>query len=136
MLLADWSKLAGAGCSLVGAVVHVSGVFDLAPLTQTTINEPLKMDSIAAEQNSPLRLCSLVSDLSHWRHILLVGENDSSEFQRQSREYSEALSSLGCETRFHLVSERDHFDICEALGQPGSEVLDIVLRDLKTFKLL
>ena len=48
MLASDWSKVAGVPADLVRAGVAISGVFDVAPLIPTSLNEALRLDAEAA----------------------------------------------------------------------------------------
>ena len=55
MLATDWKTLdPDAPADLVPAAYAISGVFDLAPLTQISINEDLKLDEAEARRVSPL----------------------------------------------------------------------------------
>jgi len=91
MLLADWSTLPHSERPLAGAAVYLSGVFDLEPLLETTVNEPLRMDVECARRNSPMYLMRQISQVSEFAHVVLVGAEESREFHRQSSEFAAAL---------------------------------------------
>ncbi|XP_037084380.1 kynurenine formamidase-like [Pollicipes pollicipes] len=129
-MLADWSTLPAAQRPLVGAAVYVSGVFDLEPLLSTTVNAALRLDAAGARRHSPLRQCATLAALPEFRHVVLVGEHDSPEFVRQTREFAAGLRQAGCRAVDHVVAGRDHFDVCEALADAGSDVMKVVQQQL------
>lgn len=80
-------------------VFHLAGIFDLQPLIDIYVNEPLKMDLAEAQANSPLLLTAKMShnfdeeDLKKTFHIeLIVGEFDSPAFISQGKSYAEKVS--------------------------------------------
>ena len=89
MLGTDWKAFASdAPADLVPAAYSVSGVFDLQPLVQVSINQDLQLDEAEARRVSPL----------HWsipagRTLdAVVGALESEEFLRQSRTIAESLA--------------------------------------------
>lgn len=74
----------------IKSIIPVSGVFDLTPLPQTTLNEPLKMDLTEAQSLSP----QLKTDFAvpHETRklinlIIVYGSYDSPAFIKQSEQY-------------------------------------------------
>jgi len=53
LLATDWLAL-GVPANLVRGITAISGVFDLAPLIETSINDKLGLDQKSARQCSPL----------------------------------------------------------------------------------
>jgi len=103
---------------LIRGLVHISGVFDLTPLVNTYVNEPLKLDSEKAKQMSPMFNLDLLKQspkLKTIRHLVVVGENDSAEFKRQSKTYSQALDAADMAVDTEEIPSVDHFDIVEKL---------------------
>lgn len=100
------------------AGVAISGVFELKPLLDTSINEKLGLDDNRAHDLSP----------TYWRprpRVLIdawVGANESSEFHRQSREFTEAWTRAGANVRLETVSEADHFGAIAPLCDPNSDL--------------
>lgn len=112
----EWQTLdAGAPNDLVPAAYAISGVFDLAPLTQVSINSDLRLTDKTARDLSPI----------YWRvprgRMLdaVVGGNESSEFLRQSQVIAEAWKPFA-ETRYEAIPGKNHFDVIEALADPDS----------------
>ena len=117
MVASNWSKVAGVPADLVRAGVAISGVFDLAPLIPTSINDLVHMDETSARAASPLswppppKGCTLVA---------AVGGNESSEFLRQSWVVAEAWARAGLKTECLVVPGTDHFTIVDQLTKPTS----------------
>ena len=53
MVASDWSKVAGVPADLVRAGVAISGVFDLAPLIPTSINDLVRFDDAVGARRQP-----------------------------------------------------------------------------------
>lgn len=101
-----------------GAVL-MSGIFEVAPLIGTYINDALGLDTDTAERNSPA-----LSDLSGFpRTVIAWGENETDEFKRQSRFFAALLRAAGGQVEALEMPARNHFDLVDdiangsALGQ-------------------
>ena len=117
MLATDWKTLApDAPADLVPAAYAISGVFDLAPLTQISVNQDLKLDEKSAHACSPL----------YWRVPAgrsldaVVGAIESSEFLRQSKTIAEAWRQGMALTRYEAVPDANHFTVLDPLSDPNS----------------
>jgi arylformamidase len=110
---------------LAGGVL-LSGVYDLRPLVGTYINEALRLDEPAAERLSPLGrpMCRPVP------LVIAVGENETSEFHRQTAEFAADRRRAGHPVAERRVAGRHHFDLPYDLGDARSELgrltLDLV----------
>ncbi|MES2189800.1 MAG: alpha/beta hydrolase [Pseudomonadota bacterium] len=93
--------------SVIRGGVLVSGLFDLAPVQQTTPNEWLQLDAQRAKALSPIHLLPP----STTRLCIATAELDTDEFKRQSVAYAAACSQYGCEVQYLEVAGRNHFDI-------------------------
>ena len=82
MLARDWSGFSGVPTDLVRYGYAISGVFDLAPLIGTSLNEALGLTSGTARVASPL---FRPPPPKGRRLIAAVGGDESEEFLRQSR---------------------------------------------------
>lgn len=117
MLATDWRAVdSGLTETPVAAAFAISGLFDLAPLLHTSINDALRLDAAEAKRLSPI----------DWRpppgSILdvVVGGNESSEFLRQSREIADGWGRLGVATRYEAIPGANHFTVVEPLVDPAS----------------
>ena len=81
MLARDWSGFPGVPADLVRAGYAISGMFDLAPLIGTSINEAVGLTAGTARAASPL---FRPPPPKGRRFIAAVGGDESSEFLRQA----------------------------------------------------
>ncbi len=102
----------------IDRTVLLSGVFDLRPLLQTTVNDPLEMDEAAAAALSP-QLLPVAAD-----HPVLVawGDNETDAFKMQSRSYAAHLSESGLRVAAFECAGRNHFDIVGDVTDPHTEL--------------
>lgn len=116
MAVTDWQAL-GFEAPLIKGVVALSGVFDLRPLVHTYINDPLGMDEHAAAMASPaFHLKTACPLLAAW------GENEPSEFGRQSRDLTAMWAETGEGAICYEVPGRNHFDLVWAMSDPDQQL--------------
>jgi arylformamidase len=118
------------GAVAVSGVILLSGVFDLRPLVQTYINDPLGLDDERAAALSPL----LVPTAKNTPHIVAVGEIETDEFLRQSSEMAAHIRRGGAPIAERIVPGRNHFDLPFDLARP-SELHTLTLDLLRTGEL-
>ena len=121
MLQSNWSDyVVGYQGRYTGNVIKgvcaVSGVYDLQPLVDTYVNEPLKMDVTEAQKNSPL-LLPLPKAVPI---IIAFGDNETSEFKRQSKVMAEKLCTQGFDVQYQEIVGRNHFDVIVDLSDKSS----------------
>ena len=63
--------------------------------------------------------------------IFTVGENETSEFHRQTNEYMNACNQKGIETSFIEILGFNHFDIALELNKKDSPLFQAVLKQIK-----
>ena len=93
----DYKKLYNVESKNIKGLFLVSGVYDLRPLTKTTVNDNLKLSEIEAAEFSPLLRdeCFLSSkSLKEIIVYLSYGEFESNEFKAQSKNYTEVMIFL------------------------------------------
>jgi arylformamidase len=115
---------------LVRSAYAVSGLFDLAPLLHTRVNDKLALDEIEARAMSPL-LWEPHADLGLVLDAV-VGGAESAEYHRQSRAIVDAWGAKGVATRYEEAPGRHHFDVIAPLADPGSamvkRLVDLAMR--------
>lgn len=99
--------LAVAARNQVAGLVLVSGVFDLRPIAETSINDALGLTQTQAHDLSPI----LVNFPYPCPSEVLVGGEESPSFHEQARTAFEYLSKMGSESKLLSISGLDHFDI-------------------------
>ncbi len=114
MVATDWQKLwPKAPADLVPAGFAISGVFDLAPLVKTSMNQDFRLDAEEARRISPM-----FWPLPPGRALdAAVGDLESSEFKRQSRTMADTWRKASAETRY-AEFPGNHFTILDALADP------------------
>lgn len=114
----DWEQH-GAPADLVPVATGISGVYELAPLIHTPMNEDFHLTESEARRQSPL----------YWRppagrpFDVIVGDAESSEFLRQSRVIAETWGKAGAQTRFEAIPGTNHFTVIDAMPDPQSAMV-------------
>lgn len=125
MLGTDWSKVApGLPRGLVRAALPVSGVFDLRPLVETSMNADLRLDEAEAACVSPLLWQAPEDGILH----AAVGDQESHEFLRQSREISSAWGAAGVHTAYVEIPGANHFTAIESFAEPHGSLTERLAR--------
>jgi arylformamidase len=119
MVATDWQKLwPKVPSDLVPAGYAISGVFDLRPLTKTSMNQDFRLDDAEAERISPILWA-----IPAGRALdAAVGDLESSEFKRQSRAMADAWGKAKAETRYAEMPG-NHFTVIDALADPNNPMV-------------
>lgn len=125
MMATDWSRTAGVPADLVRAACPLSGVFELAPLVGTSINDAVGLDAASAAAASPL---SWPAPPKGHAVVAAVGGDESAEFHRQGRTLADAWARAGLEAEYLSVPGANHFTILDELATPGSALFERVVR--------
>jgi arylformamidase len=123
MVATDWSKVAGVPADLVRAGVAISGVFELAPLIGTSINDLVGLDETSARVASPLLWPAPPKGRTL---VAAVGGDESPEFLRQSRIIADAWACAGVTTECFVVPGTNHFTVVDALTDPQAPLFQKV----------
>jgi arylformamidase len=108
---------------LVPAGYAISGLFDLAPLTQISVNADLKLTEKTAHDASPI----------HWQVPIgrtldaVVGEIESAEFLRQSKTIAEVWQGTA-QTRYEEIAGANHFTVLDPLPDANSPMTKRVVK--------
>jgi arylformamidase len=113
----DWAEHGLPPTPFCGGL-SISGIFELEPLVNTSMNSAIKLSVDEA------RAWSLVEGCPHVAAplALAVGEKESAEFHRQSAELAAAWPEICRAPR--SISGRHHFDVVEELGRAGTPVFE------------
>ncbi len=121
--LSDWDELGLDESPIAGAVL-LSGVYDLRPLVETYINDPLGLDVSEAWRLSPQRLIDEGSSLP--TALIAVGEIETASFHAQTHRLV-VSSGARFDAQELIVAGRNHFDIVHDLSDEtttlGADVL-------------
>jgi arylformamidase len=120
LLATDWPAFdASLPQNLVRAAYSISGLFDLGPLVETSINKALHLDSKTARAASPL----FSAAPTRGSLDAVVGETESAEYFRQSQGIVEAWGATGLATRFGMVPGANHITAIAPLADPDSPMV-------------
>jgi arylformamidase len=117
LLATDWSNVEpDLPEHLVPAAYGISGLYNLKPLTETSINTALRLTFEEAERESPLfwpAPSRLVMDA-------VVGGAESDEYLKQSRRITDVWGLSGVQTRYEEIAGANHFTVLASLPDPQS----------------
>lgn len=116
----DWAELSLPPTPFRGGL-SISGVFELEPLVNTTMNTAIGLDAEKARALSLGPSCPHVAAPL----VLCVGALESPEFHRQSAELARAWPEV-CRAPIDIPG-RHHFDVVEELGRAGTPVFKEVI---------
>jgi len=117
MLATDWrAEDQGVRADLVPAACAISGLFDLTPLVEVSMNQDLRLTAADAREGSPLFWPAPAGHaLEAW-----CGALESDEFRRQNRIIVEAWGKGGVDTFWMEVADTNHFTVITPLADPAS----------------
>lgn len=109
----DW-KQAGLPADAVKGYVLISGMYELYPVSLSARASYVKFDERTLEELSTMRHLERVSAPV----TVVYGTLETPEFQRQSREFAEALSKAGKPVQLVVAEGYNHFEVMETLANP------------------
>jgi arylformamidase len=101
----------------VAGLLLIGGAFDLRPISESYVNDVVRMTTSDAQRLSPLYL----PPARNVPVTLRVGELEPSEFHRQSAELADRWSGA-TQMNLAVVPGRDHFDVLNELDSPGGSL--------------
>jgi len=124
--ITDWRKDCGLPADAVKGYTLQSGMYDLRGPRLSKRGAYVKFTDAMEEELSPQRhLDRIVAPV-----VLVYGSNETPEFQRQSRDFAEALRQAGKPVELIYAEGYNHFEIAETLANPYGHVGRAVLKQL------
>lgn len=111
---------------LVKGGVSVSGLFDLQPLVNTSINDKVRMDAPTARRNSPL----FMEPATEAPLALFYGGDETPAFHEQSVVFAKAWGGKGVPVRCEAVPGTDHFTVLTGMDEPSHPATGAILDQL------
>jgi arylformamidase len=125
LLATDWPAFApGLPHRLVRSSMALSGVFDLAPLVYTSLNDMLLLDEPAAKAASPFLWPAPAGATLD----AIVGGDESAEYHRQSRVITDIWGLEGVSTRYEPALGANHYTVIAPLAEPESALVNRLCR--------
>jgi arylformamidase len=104
----------------VPAAYSISGLFELSPLIQTSLNEKLELTPKHAKAYSPLFWPAPKGKTLD----AIVGGDESSEYLRQSADIVAAWGEDGVTTRYEEIEGANHFTVIDPLTDRNSAMCE------------
>ncbi|MET3515143.1 dipeptidyl aminopeptidase/acylaminoacyl peptidase [Pseudacidovorax sp. 1753] len=99
---------------VVKGAVLISGLYDLKPVRLSSRSAYVRFDDEVEHRLSPMRhLDRIRSPL-----VVIYGTNESPEFIRQSKEFSELAAARGKRVQLLAAKGYNHFEVLETLASP------------------
>jgi arylformamidase len=120
----DWPQ-ANLPADLIKGVCGISGLYDLEPVRRSNVNDWLRLDAESAARNSPsANLPAVPTPL-----LAVAGENETSEFCRQTLDFGERWAALGYPADARILAGLNHYSIVLEYLNPSS-ALTLATREL------
>lgn len=122
LLTTDWQAL-GAPADLLKGGVAMSGMYELYPVMKSSRSSYVKLQGNELAELSPMRHLDRIA----CPVIVVHGERESPEFQRQATEFATALAGMGRLRARLVLPDRNHFEVPEAFNDASSALSRAVL---------
>jgi acetyl esterase/lipase len=117
-MVCDGTQLSATILDRINAVTSISGLHDLRPLMNTSMNATLRITADEARQESP----AMREPKSPTRITCWVGSDERPEFIRQNDLLVAAWGERGASISGHQASGRHHFNVIDDLCDPESHL--------------
>src|SRR5450830_1292964 len=127
LLTTDWSSL-GAPIELIKGGVTMSGMYELYPVLLSARSSYVRVSAGEVAALSPLRhLDRIVCPV-----IVVNGDRESPEFQRQAAEFASVLAGMGKLRGLFVLPAKNHFEVPGALSDASDVLSRSILEMMKT----
>ncbi|HVJ53302.1 MAG TPA: alpha/beta hydrolase [Aliidongia sp.] len=111
------------GHRAVSAVLGISGLYELEPISLNYLNDKLRLDAAEVAAFSPIRHIRTGARL-----LLTVGGIELPELIRQTEDYAAAARAAGEAVTLIPAPGHDHFTVLENLARPDGPALEALTR--------
>ncbi|TPI52117.1 MULTISPECIES: alpha/beta hydrolase [unclassified Mesorhizobium] len=113
----------------LAACAPISGIFDLEPLVETSLNAALELDQERAAKLSPIRRRPMACPLTAF-----VGAAETSDFAGQSRQFVEHWRAAGQHAELVSLRDKNHYTVLCDLLEERSEIAEGIMRLAQAFR--
>lgn len=117
MLATRWSEVEGVPDDLVRRAFAISGIYDLRPICNVSVNEDVRLTPQTAKAASPLFWAPPPGNSVF---TAAVGGLESAEFKRQSHTLIDVWSKVGVTAGYMEIPDANHFTVVHALSKPDN----------------
>ena len=125
VILTDWTEY-NLPLDIIKGGTLLSGIYDVRPIVETYINEPLKLNLKDAKDLSPL----FKVKENKTQLIVTWGENETTEFKRQSIEFENKWKEIGNRSTLLEVQHANHFDILFYMLDKDCSLRSLIMRQI------
>jgi arylformamidase len=116
LMTTDWQTDYGVPMTILKGGASGSGMYDLKPVRLSKRSEFVKFtDETEAKLSAMRHLDKLVAPIA-----LVYGDQETPEFQRQSRDFYAAVKAAGKPVTLSVMEGYNHFEVMESIGNPLS----------------
>ncbi|NNE38353.1 MAG: alpha/beta hydrolase [Gammaproteobacteria bacterium] len=126
VLMTDWANDFNLPGNLIKGALCSSGIFDLYPVSLSSRREYIAFTDDMVNRLSPIRHL----DKLNTPVILTYGTRESPEFQRQSREFFDALMNASKQAQLYVGEELNHYEIADTMDNPYGFLGHIALKQM------
>jgi len=112
---------------LLKTAIPFSGLYQLAPLLQTSISDALHLTPAEVNRLSPASL----QPETQVPLLTIIGGAETAEFFRQTDLLIEKWSGSLAQIERHVEPEVDHFDLIDRLASPDSQIFQRIINWLR-----
>lgn len=122
--LTDWQADYGLPTNTVRAIVPISGLFDLEPISHISyMRDDLQINARDIAESSPQRLIRRCPS----KMLITYGSDEPSEFSRHSEEFVQAWNEAGNWSTYFPQMGRNHFSAITDLGDPDTQLTRAIM---------
>ena len=123
LMSTDWSLILDRNYRPFKGGCAVSGLFELEPVQLCYVQDILNLSDSDVLEFSPIRFEQVPKEPL----IIAVGSDESSEFIRQSFDFSNSWSERGALCSYFKVAGCNHFNILNTLADPSSNLTNKII---------
>lgn len=124
VLSGGWHDEAGVPEDVIKGAVPISGLFHLAPISRSFVQDWIKLDEPAVERLSPAtNLPSVGCPM-----VVAYADGEPDGFRRQSTEYDRLWREAGFASELMVISDRNHFDVLLDLASEDTALSKALVR--------
>ncbi len=113
-LVTEWQKDFGVPDTIVKGGVCMSGMYEMKPVSLSKRSTYVKFNEAMEDAMSSQRHIDLVRAPI----VVTYGTNETPEFQRQNRDFVQALKAAGKSADLVEAANYNHFEMMESVGNP------------------
>ena len=124
VLSGGWHDASGVPENVIKGALPISGLFHLAPISRSFVQDWIKLDEAAVERLSPTANLPRVG----CPIIVAYADGEPDGFRRQSAEYDRLWREAGFVSELLVIPDRNHFDVLLDLASADAALSKALVR--------